>query len=313
MSDHQTHTDSSSFSDSGTTGVPSSDQLIAFDVNCFMIHILVEEVQATFFALREKQFPYMGSVCSKRIQDRIQQLLPVEYTVVVEGAYERSWGLFLERDAGILCYLHENCTREAVGWMIAPGSLRCFLSTEELHHVKDADEQLGCLVREKCTKELEGVCRNLLMEVMFTTWRGVDFLNGCQTVLELCDIGNLSFWKSLLEIMWVRPREGSSVRLRDIERGCQQLAFHVRVRCRWTELLGNALLVKYVYKSVLRVLLNANPPAMEPGAGCVREVPVGSLLLCRHGSADEVIVTLTGTNRWGRIPSIPEDVVRQIE
>ncbi|KAH9601290.1 hypothetical protein LSM04_000194 [Trypanosoma melophagium] len=312
MLESEADTDCSNSSNSKTTGVPSSDQRGSFGVNCSMTHTLVEEVHATFSALRFEQYPWAGSVCSKRIQDRIQQLLPLEYAEVVEGRYERSWVLFLEKDAGILCYLHGTCTREVAGWMIAPGSLRCYLATEELRRVQVADEQLEHFVRQKCTGELEGVCRNLLMEVLFATQHCVGLSHGYHVALRSCDVGHLSLWESLLDTMWVTPEEGSSVHLRDIERGCQQLTFHVRVRCRWTEVLGNALLLKYVYKSVLRVLLNANPPGMEPAAGCVHGGPMGSLLICRRNSTDEMIVTLMGTCRWGRIPIVP-DVFRQIE
>ncbi|KEG13424.1 hypothetical protein DQ04_01011070 [Trypanosoma grayi] len=283
-------------------------------VVCEAEEALVVAVHAIFTAMRKQQRPHAGSVCSKRLQDRIEREFSAEYDVVVNGKYGRSWTHFLQASGGMACFSQPRRVAPGdVDWLIAPGSLRCYLMSEDVSKVMCADESLGTFVSRMCSGDLENVCRCILMEVFCDMELAADDLrgNGNPPQEEQYELGSLALWIPILYKLWYQNDQGICVRLRELERPCQQLGFHVRLRCRWTELLGNSLLLKYVRCSVLRVLLNAVGPPLESAAGLTGARSRDVLRVEQRLAPDELVVVLSGTNQWGRRPSIPGQFQRR--
>nr|CCC92834.1 unnamed protein product [Trypanosoma congolense IL3000] len=270
------------------------------------LNFFVKMVKATFTAMRFEQRPYIGSVCSKRLQDRMEWDYPEEYALFVNNMFNRSWDRFLESRADIVCYPHnEGSQNSNTKWLMAHGSLRCRLLSEELECIVEGDELLGRMIRNKCVGDLEDTCRCILMEVFFsivvsdTTYSG--YMR--QNREKQYHLGGLSLWEPIIYRLWVRQVAGGGVRLRDMERPSQQLGFHIRLRCRWTELLGNNLLAKCVAGSVLRVLLNVERPEMSPLAGVSGRQTKSELIVQLHKPSGKLVVVLAGTKLWGWRPS----------
>ncbi|RNF15531.1 uncharacterized protein Tco025E_05502 [Trypanosoma conorhini] len=304
-------------------------------------------VRGTFTTMREEQSPHHGSVCSKRLQDRIQRDFPEEYDAIVNVMYGRSWKKYLAARAGILCFeVAHNAAQPNTEWLLATGVLRCYLRTENIERVKEADSMLGCLVRDKCRGDLERSCRTILMEefaalhfshcaveedsdetsdeAAYETSDEAAYETSEETAEEAAEetsedkfpvedysLGSLALWQPVLRRLWMHPVEGRRVRLRELRRCCQQLGFHVRVRCRWTELLGNNLLQRYIRTCVLRVLLNVVAPPLEPSTGGNLDAMDGALVLSFDASLGEYTLRLEGTQLWGRIPPVPGHFLRQ--
>ncbi|ESL10964.1 hypothetical protein TRSC58_01295 [Trypanosoma rangeli SC58] len=296
---------------------------------------LAVAVRGTFAEIRGEQCPHRGSVCSKRLQDRIQRELPEEYDAIVNSIYGRSWKRFLAARAGILCFEEDRgAAQPDTEWLLATGVLRCYLRTEDIQRVKEADVMLGRFVRDKCRGDLENTCRTILMEefsaLLFHPL--MDYETADNSASDVADemtggtsdetdynlfsvkdysLGSLALWQSILRRLWLYPAEGRRVRLRDLRRPCQQLGFHIRLRCRWTELLGNNLLQRYIRSCVLRVLLNTVVPPLEPAAGGALDEMDGALVLRFDVSLGEYILKLEGSRMCGRIPPVVDHFLWQ--
>ncbi|EAN76726.1 uncharacterized protein TEOVI_000765700 [Trypanosoma equiperdum] len=269
------------------------------------LRYFVGVVKSAFDAMRSEQRLCNGSVCSKRLQDRIEWDYPAEYATFVNGLFNRSWDRFLEAKTDIVCYPHNEGGAESnTKWLMAHGSLRCRLRTEDINRVRDADEMLGRMVRDKCLWDLEDACRSILMEVFLSMDASAIVCKGCMRLnkSEQYHLGSLAVWEPILARLWGRQTVGGAVRLRDMERPSQQLGFHVRLRCRWTELLGNNLLAKCICGSVLRVFLNVEKPEMLPVAGAGARPAKEELAVKLHQPSGELIVALGDTGLWGRRP-----------
>ncbi|KAG8348238.1 hypothetical protein TRVL_00940 [Trypanosoma vivax] len=265
----------------------------------------VRAVQDIFVEMRCVQRPYLGSVCSKRLQDRAERDFPSEYALFVNRMYRRSWDRFLEAQAGITCYIHEGGDEGSSSrWLMARGSLRCRFPDDDPVSIRDADERLGSLVRDYYLAALEDTCRTILMEVFIAIAQTplAEAVNERQKRARPYTLGGLSLWETVVAQLWLRARPGGAVRLRDLERPLQQLGFHVRLRCRWTDLVGNNLLVRWIGGCVLRVFLNEVGPEMHPVPGGGDWRTAGDLTVQASETTGELVVALTNTIMWGRRP-----------
>ncbi|EKF30022.1 hypothetical protein MOQ_006175 [Trypanosoma cruzi marinkellei] len=281
-----------------------------------MFNLLELAVRGLLATMREEQWPYMGSLCSKRLQDRIQRSFPVEYKTVVDGIYERSWESYLTENAGVFCFTQKrDAKRPSIEWMIGLGAMRCYFLSEDIERVHDSDEMLGRFVRDHCRKGLEKICRTILME-LFSAIIGTEpeedeGEDDTMSSIAEYELGSLVLWKPVLRKLWLHPIKGRKLPLRDLERPCQQLGFHIRLRCRWATYIGNNLILKYIHICVLRVLLNVVGPPLQPSKRNQREYTEGTLLVGFSESLGKYIVSLEETDMWGRIPPIPGNSLRR--
>ncbi|RNF06922.1 hypothetical protein TraAM80_03738 [Trypanosoma rangeli] len=323
-----------SSSDPDSSAISSESGSLSPAAADMMVRLAVA-VRGTFAEMRGEQWPHRGSVCSKRLQDRIQRDFPEEYDAIVNSIYGRSWKRYLAARAGILSFEEDyGASQPDTEWLLATGVLRCYLRTEDIQRVREADVILGRLVRDKCRGDLENSCRTIIMEefaaLLFRRFMGDESANdsACHMAEEMTgeasdetddknfsvgdySLGSLALWQSILCRLWLRPAEGRRVRLRDLRRPCQQLGFHIRLRCRWTELLGNNLLQRYIRSCVLRVLLNAVAPPLEPATGSPPDEMNGALVLRFDVLLGEYILILEESRMWGRIPPIIGHFLRQ--
>ncbi|KAF8289435.1 hypothetical protein TcYC6_0024600 [Trypanosoma cruzi] len=279
-----------------------------------MFDRLAVAVRGLLATMRDEQRPYVGSLCTRRLQDRIQRAFPVEYGVVVDGIYQRSWEQYLKEKAGVFCFTQKrDVKRPNIEWIIGLGAMRCYFLLEDIEFVHDNDELLGCLVRDRCRGGLENTCRTILME-LFSALIGTEPVeeedDTISSVAEY-ELGSLVLWRPVLSKLWLHPIKGRRVPLRDLERPCQQLGFHIRLRCRWAAYIGNNLMLNYIHICVLRVLLNVVGPPLQPSKGNQREDTEGTLMVGFSESPGKYIVSLEKTDMWGRIPPIPRNSLRR--
>ncbi|EKG01864.1 hypothetical protein TCSYLVIO_007118 [Trypanosoma cruzi] len=294
--------ESSSWNDSGNSVIDD------------MFDRLAVAVQGLLSTMRDEQRPYMGSLCTRRLEDRVQRAFPVEYRAVVDGIYQGSWEQYLKEKVVVFCFTQKrDIKRPNIEWMIGLGAMRCYFPSEDIELVHDNDELLGCLVRDRCRGSLENNCRTILME-LFSALIGTEPVeeedDKISSVAEY-ELGSLVLWGSVLRKLWLHPIKGRRVPLRDLERPCQQLGFHIRLRCRWAVYIGNNLLLKYIHICVLRVLLNVVGPPLQPSKGNQWEDTEGTLMVGFSELLGNYIVSLEKTDMWGRIPPIPRNSLRR--